>query len=271
METELIHNSTLRVYLSLTEDTPGKNLEVSLLFLNNTKINTKTVETSTSQWLEFSVAPAINFWVRKNMHRSYWNDEFTGFKIQLTHNGNPANCDNRMKIKTETSGDYLPLLTVYSYETEESKSLFIQIVDEVMENAQVQQLINKRMVTRDAGDCKHCQKKTLTIQTALLNTAGKKTILGPSEIEINTCGGICQGPPIRSAHSSLLYVLHEKSYTDFNSQKYLKRCVPVEYNKIIVLIKNDDKNGEFILESVGNISVKECGCVYVHQTPSECT
>lgn len=262
MQSELIHKSDLRVYLSLEDTTDTyENVNISLLYLNGTVIKTNLVNIVSSDWLTFEVGLAVNFWFRSKIANK------AGFKIRVT-TANSRVCDQNLVLKTERTGDFVPLLTVYSYETEESKSSFIQIVEKAMEQtSSVPGATSggvKREVTRSADSL--CHKESLRVETAWLNDHifKEQTILGPEEIQVNTCQGSCTGPSIRSRHSSLLYLLDVNNYAAFdNSEDFDQHCVPVEYKPITILLQGEKS---YIIENLGTISVKECGCVYVHKS-----
>ena len=266
MKTELVFKSDLRVYLELGDDIQG-HVEVSLLFLNKTKINTRRLNAS-SQWLEFTVSPAVEYWLRNGVQH------LQGFKILMEQNSTTQVCSRSVKLRTEKSGEYLPLLTVYSYETEESKRSFIQIVEKVMtQAAKLTSSSGTEEGVRVSRDASPCGTKTLTLSRLWLNehifAPDGKTMFGPASIDINLCEGVCEGVPIHITHSTLLYLLAMNSNSEQGSpvafDTMAQFCVPAEYKAIQVVLKIGTA---FVIESLLKVSVKQCACMYAQASGS---
>ena len=260
LKTELIFKADLRVYLEVDHAPSSDNVNVSLLFLNGSRMIKEdlAIPLSHSQWLEFKVASAIDYWLRTSMLT------IQGFKIQLKSNSENK-CGESYHIKTKETVDFLPLLTVYSYETNESKSSFIQGVEKAMEQTS-EQTQNQSTGIRVTRSTEPCGMKSLTITRQWLNQnifPPDETIVGPSEIIINLCEGSCTGAPLKSEYSSLLYLLKQKNHSGFrNSTEYSQRCLPIAFNSTIVVLKTKDT---YVIENIGKISVALCSCAYVHK------
>ncbi len=267
MQTELIHKSQLRVYLDIMESGAGE-VEISLLLLNGTEIHTRTVIALSSQWLEFSVGPVIDEWLRDAARHST-----TGFKIRLIkQNSAPedtpsSNCYTNLEIRTRNVDDYLPLLTVYSYDTDESTRPFAQIVEKAMEKAITS--INNNSTTRQkrgiSNSTEPCKRKIFQVSTSWLNeyVLDNHKIIGPPEININYCQGSCpKNVFVKRVHSALLYLFDINGLHNFKKEEFCQYCVPLEYTQIKVLIK--DGSTAYVMRPLGEISVKSCGCIYVN-------
>ena len=265
MQTELIHKSQLRVYLDVMESIDDSEVEILLLLLNGTEIHTRTITASSSQWLEFSVGPVINEWLRNTAHNST-----TGFKIIIKQNSEgttpSSDCYSNLKIRTQNVDDYLPLLTVYSYDTDESPRPFAEIVEKAMEKAITSINSNSTMRPKRAvsNSTEPCSKKLFRVSTKWLNEyiLENHKIIGPDEIDINYCQGTCpKNVFINRVHSALLYLFDIKEHQNFNRDEFCQYCVPLEYTQIKVLIKD---SSAYVMRPLGEISVKSCGCIYVN-------
>lgn len=267
-KTELLYKSTLRVRLALAEGISLQDgtMDISLLFLNNTVINSATISMSSSEWIEFGVTPAVNWWMRNGgLHDNQ------GFKIELQQTG-LTTCNPNLQVLTSNSGEFLPLLTVFTHETDASQSALSQTVakmlEQVTEDPQAQDAI--KLSKRDATTC---SKTTASISTAWLNDNilkyddTFKRILYPESLNINKCNGQCDKKPTFSDHSSLLYLLKFGKHEDFVDDNHVLTCVPVDHTAITVVMH---KANEYVMESIGR-AVKQCGCVYTPSQPQNCS
>ncbi len=265
MKSELVIKSELRVYLEITSELKG-HVDVSLLFLNKTKINTRTLNTS-SQWLEFTVSPAIENWLRNDVNGRQ------GFKIMLKPNDVDVAqvCSSTVRLRTDRSDEYLPLLIVYSYETEQSQSSFIQMIEKTMAKETQVSPPNSPdteggiRISRSVGQ--YCQKTTLTLDILWLNanifSPFGRTMLAPPTLNINICGGQCSGVSILSTHSALLSLATKGTP---KSKNMTNVCAPLEYQAVQVIMK--DGPTTYVIENLENISVKQCGCITVDRSIS---
>ena len=262
MKSELVIKSELRVYLEITSELKG-HVDVSLLFLNKTKIITRTLNTS-SQWLEFKVSPAIEYWLRNDVNGRQ------GFKIMLKSNDVAQVCSSTVRLRTDRSDEYLPLLIVYSYETEQSQSSFIQMIGKTMAKGTPVSPPNSPdteggiRISRSVGQ--YCQKTTLTLDILWLNanifSPFGRTMLAPPTLNINICGGQCSGVSILSTHSALLGLATKGTP---KSKNMTNVCAPLEYQAVQVIMKDEST---YVIENLQSMTVKQCGCITIDHSYS---
>lgn len=270
--TELLHKSTLRVHLAINEGVslPEKTVKVSLLFLNNTVINTADITVlSTSQWIEFGVTPALAWWMGNGGLIN-----FQGFKIELSGTGLEA-CDKNVKIHTSNSGEFLSFLTVFTHETDKSQSTLSKTVAKMVEHVSELPDVNDvvKVTKRSTSTCSTVSSSISTNwmnENIFIYDDEHRKILYPESFAINKCGGQCDNKPSDSEHSSLLYLLKFSGHEDYVNDDLVLSCVPVKHKTISVLMEKGKGQGKVYLMEIIGQAVKTCGCIYSPPQPSNC-
>lgn len=271
------------------------NLVYLQLYHGRHKGGYKIVYPNREGWIVFDVLDHIRRWrdhghPNKSIHfyiRTY-TSEYDLQKGQnwKACNDSPVQFDQALIPGSQNSEDLQPLLMIYSHDLNTVNFNLTALMEAAEAN---EHLMNKRSDSEytetspptpeleeellPLARMDTCRKHNLQIDLARFNeiwhlAQSSQTALYPTTFDINVCGGGCHRDiPITSAqHSFIVYYLH----THVNAQQYRnviwgQCCAPVKYKNIETLFSLPD--GEFRIVTIRDISVEQCTCLTIYQTP----
>ena len=257
--TEFVVKAELRVRVNKPGHTTG-HMKAVLFHANRTKIAETVV---TSDWVEFSINNSVAIWARQASHIQH------DFIVELKDSEKELGCTN---ILTESKDqDQQPLLVVYSIEPNYEDIPIIKGIRRMMSRqgqAKRQAVVQKRESMKELSSS--CAKHTILIHKEWLNTniVTEGTIIGPSKISADVCGGNCNRTvPVGPSHAIMFHLLATSNKgqpaTLESPAQYSRCCVPLEYDHGSFIMKQTvEGKTVYSMWKLKNASVRKCGCIY---------